>query len=70
MRRGFLNIYPAAAVLSINFRWLFQLCVLGSGCDEDGNVGVGVLSEREEIFIGGTALTHRIAFAQVETITE
>ena len=30
-----------------------QLCVLVPGLFEDGNVGVGVFPQREEIFVGG-----------------
>src|ERR1035437_6227085 len=34
-------------------RELLQLRVLGFGLLQDGNVGVGVFPEREEIFVGG-----------------
>ncbi len=30
-----------------------QLCVFGFGLLQDGDVGVGVFPEREEIFVGG-----------------
>ena len=43
MGRGFINTYPAAATLSVNSKWLFQLCVLGSSFLQDGDVGVGVV---------------------------
>jgi hypothetical protein len=45
---GFLDTYPAAATLSVNSGWLFQLCVLGFRGDEDGNVGVGVFPQRKK----------------------
>ena len=32
---------------------LFQLLVFGFGSDENGNIGVGIFPEREEIFVGG-----------------
>jgi hypothetical protein len=32
---------------------LFQLCVFRLGILQDGDVGVGVFPEREEILIGG-----------------
>ena len=34
-------------------RGLFQLCVLRLGFLQDGDVGVGVFPEREEVLIGG-----------------
>ena len=48
-------------------RWgLFQLCVLRLGFLQDGNVGVGVFPEREEILIGGSGLD-RVALHGVST---
>jgi hypothetical protein len=37
-------------------RGLMQLGILGFGGDEDGNVGVGVFPQSEEILIGGAGL--------------
>ena len=34
-----------------------QLCVLQLGFLQDGNVGVGVFPEREEILVGGAGLS-------------
>jgi hypothetical protein len=34
---------------------LLQFCVLGFGLSQDGNLGVGVFPEGEEIFVGGAA---------------
>jgi hypothetical protein len=42
------DTYPLRAAL-------LQLRVLRFGSDEDGNVGIGVFPEREEIFVGGEA---------------
>ncbi len=39
---------------------LFQLCVLRLGLLEDGDVGVGVFPEREEILIGGPGFGERV----------
>src|SRR5258708_6406171 len=49
---------------------LLEICILGFGSNEDGNVGVGVFPEREEILIGrlgfvGVAL-HGIGPADLE----
>ena len=38
---------------SVNFAWLLQLCILGLGSDENGNVRVGVFPKREEIIVSG-----------------
>lgn len=45
-------------------RWLFQLCVLQLSSDENGDVGVSVFPEREEILIGGLGFRH-VAFHRV-----
>jgi hypothetical protein len=37
--------------------WLLQFRVLGFGLFQDGDVGVGVFPEREEILIGGTGFS-------------
>ena len=48
---------PLAAATSIEARvgaqGLFQVCVLRLGFLQDGDVGVGVFPESEEIFVGG-----------------
>jgi hypothetical protein len=47
-----------------------QLCVLRLGFLQDGNVGVGVFPEGEEIFVGGTGFGvvsgERISSAELE----
>jgi len=53
VRSGFLNTYRAEATLIVNFKRLFQLGVLRFCGDEDGDVGIGVFPQREEIFVGG-----------------
>jgi len=52
------EVHAAQAVLEARAgaRGLFQLCVLRLGLLEDGNVGVGVFPEREEILIGGAGV--------------
>ena len=64
--RGFIDTYPPATTLSVNSRWLFQLCVLGFRCDEDGDVGVGVFPEREEILISRASFL-RVALQRIGT---
>jgi hypothetical protein len=32
---------------------LLQLCVFGLGCDQDGDAGVGIFPQREEILVRG-----------------
>ena len=39
MISGFLDIYQAAATLSVNSEWLFQLRVFGLGSDQTGMSG-------------------------------
>ena len=52
------EIHAAQEVLEVRggARGLFQLCVFRLGFLQNGNVGVGVFPEREEILIGGAGL--------------
>ena len=49
---GFLNIYPSRSIWSLKFQRLMQFRVVGFGFLQDGNVGVGIFPQCEEIFVG------------------
>jgi hypothetical protein len=63
VRSGFLDIYPVLSQSRRKSRRLLQLGVLRFGFLQDGDVGVGVFPQREEILIykdAGVTLRKRI----------